>query len=49
MPRRNRNVNALRIDADELADQADRLTAELGHPDATTIYYPGLPLAPERR
>jgi hypothetical protein len=29
MPRRNRNAHACRIDADELADQADQLTAEL--------------------
>jgi hypothetical protein len=40
MPRRNRNVHAFRIDADELADQADELAADL-----TSAFY-GSPVNP---
>jgi hypothetical protein len=38
MPRRNRNVHALAIDLDKLADQARQLTTELGCPDDGTLY-----------
>jgi hypothetical protein len=38
MPRRNRNVHALAIDPDKLADQARQLTAELGCPDDGTLH-----------
>lgn len=36
MPRRNRNAYAFRIDTDELAAQADQLTAELAIPASIT-------------
>jgi hypothetical protein len=37
MPRRNRNVYALAIDPDKLADQARQLTTELGCPESATV------------
>ena len=37
MPRRNRNAHAPRIDADELAAQADQLTAELAVRNPGTV------------
>ena len=39
MPRRNRNAHAPAIDADELAAQADRLTAELGSVHIDPVSY----------
>jgi hypothetical protein len=36
MPRRNRNAHALLINADELAEQASQLTAELS-PDIQEV------------
>jgi hypothetical protein len=41
MPRRNRNAHAPRIDADELAAQADQLTAELVATNPMTVFVPG--------
>jgi hypothetical protein len=38
MPRRNRNVRALAIDPDKLADQARQLTTELGCPGSDTLH-----------
>jgi hypothetical protein len=38
MPRRNRNAHATTINADELADQAEQLTAELGTVNGITAY-----------
>jgi hypothetical protein len=41
MPRRNRNAQAPRIDTDELAAQADRLTAEFGRVNGVIVYLAG--------
>lgn len=37
MPRRNRNVHTARIDAEDLAEEADRLAAELTAEHGTAI------------
>jgi hypothetical protein len=38
MPRRNRNAHAFTISADELAAQADQLTAEIGTGNNVIVY-----------